>query len=415
MQISKWVALGVASFCLVAVGGVVNMPHLYYMAAMLITLPVVSYLLGWLTLRGLVFKRYSPTPIWEAEPADVTYVVTNTSPLTRFFVSIHEPVNPRIESLEMDPPLFIVKAGSSVEVRNRVRFDRRGVFQTGSFDVAALDPLGVFTFTRTISSTDQAVVYPMPRQMSATDLYGSERLGWNDTPVYSRRGDGVDASGVRGYTPGDPLRRIHWRQTARTGHLTVIEFDEAQSIDLKIVLDTAVDGVVGEEPNTSLEYAIRAAASIARDSIQNSAMVELIVANRSGRDVAQPWNGLIGERGDSRLYSLLEALARVEAQSTINISDLLSKTIDAASRGATIVVICIHPDKDLAMVLARCIAVGVGVIMIHVDSSSFRRPEVPVPSLNRIDPIVAEAAALGVPVFSLCWNPEDALQIIPSD
>ena len=97
MQISKWVGLGVAAFCLLAVGGVVNMPHLYYMAAILITLPAVSYMLGWFTLRGLQFRRISPTPVWEGEEAEITYVVTNRSRLTRYFVAIQEPVNPRIE------------------------------------------------------------------------------------------------------------------------------------------------------------------------------------------------------------------------------------------------------------------------------------------------------------------------------
>src|SRR5579862_7007575 len=134
MQISKWVALGVAAFCLVAVGGVVNMPHLYYMAAMLVALPGVSYLLGWYTLRGLEFTRTAPSPVWEGEETEVVYTARNRSPIARFFVAIQEPDDPRIDSIEMNPPLFSVKAGSDVEIRNRVRYDRRGVFQSGSFD-----------------------------------------------------------------------------------------------------------------------------------------------------------------------------------------------------------------------------------------------------------------------------------------
>jgi uncharacterized protein (DUF58 family) len=214
--------------------------------------------------------------------------------------------------------------------------------------------------------------------------------------------------------PGDPLRRIHWRQTARTGQLTVIEFEETQSIDLKIVLDTAAEGVVGDEPNTSLEYAIRAAATIARDSIQNSAMVELIVASRTGENIALPWNGLTGERGDSRLYKLLDVLARVQPQSSIGISDLLGTTIDSAARGATLVIICIHPDKDLVLMLARCLASDIGVTLIYVDSGSFSGANI-VPPLNRIDPVLVDAAALGVAIFTLSWNLEGALHIIPLD
>jgi uncharacterized protein (DUF58 family) len=312
----------------------------------------------------------------------------------------------------MNPSLFSVKAGGSIEVRNRVRFDRRGLFNAGSFDVAALDPLGVFTFTRTISSTDEAVVYPMPRHIASLELRGTEKLGWNESPVFTRHGDGVDASGVRGYLPGDPLRRIHWRQTARTGMLSVIEYDETQSINVKIVLDTFELGVVGAEPNTSLEYAVRTAATLARDSIQKSAMVELVVANRSSHGVARPWNGLIGERGDSRLYSVLEALARVDPQTTTTISDLLASMIDHVSYGTTLVIICIHLDSDLAMMLAKCIASGIGVTLIYIDSHSFKSAT-SLSYITRFDPVLTEAHALGVDVFTLSWNFEGALQVIP--
>lgn len=414
MQISKWVALGVAAFCLVAVGGVVNMPHLYYMAAMLITLPAVSYALGWYTLRGLEFRRHAPTPIWEGEETDITYSVCNKTRISRFFVAIQESTSRHVESLEMNPALFNVSAGSTMEIKNRVRFDRRGVFHSGSFDVSALDPLGVFTFTRTIPSTDETVVYPMPRPLASVSLHGAEKLGWNDTLVLTRHGDGVDTSGVRGYLPGDPLRHIHWRQTARTGQLTVIEFEETQSVNLRIALDTAQSGVVGDEPNTSLEYAIRAAATIARDAIQNGAMVELVVANRTGPDIAQAWNGLMGERGDGQLYTLMDALARVEPQATTSLSDLLASTIGTVPRGTTVLAICIQPDAELTSMVAKCMATGVVVTLIYINGSTFPKAKSMVP-LQTIDNTIAEVAAMGVQVFTLGWNPEGTLQAISLD
>src|SRR5579859_3900688 len=304
MQISKWVALGVAAFCLVAVGGVVNMPHLYYMAAMLITLPVVSYGIGWYTLQNLTFTRHAPTPVWEGEVTDVAYTASNPSKIARFFISIHEPALPYAETIKLDPPLFNLRAGETVTVKTCVRFQRRGVYKTGQFEVTALDPLGVFSFTRTIPSEDITVVYPSPREIGSLQIIGAANTGWNDSNLISRNGDGVDTNGVRGYLPGDPLRYIHWRQTARTGELAVVEFEETKSVNLRILLDTNAAGVVGLEPETTLEYAIRIAATIARDAISGGAGVELVTADPEDSKVVSAWNGLAGESGEGRLYSI---------------------------------------------------------------------------------------------------------------
>jgi uncharacterized protein (DUF58 family) len=409
MQISKWVALGAAAFCLVAVGGVVNMPHLYYMAAMLMTLPAVSYLLGWYTLRGLEFTRYSSTPIWEGEETDIVYTARNRSRLARYFVSIPEQPVKNAVSIEIDPPLFSVKAGSSIEVHHKVRFSRRGVYQAGSFDVAALDPLGVFTFSRSIQTSGETVVYPVPRQMAPLNLQGADRHGWTDVQQFARHGDGVDTSGVRNYMPGDPLRRIHWRQTARTGKLMVIEYEETQSANLRIVLDTSIGGIAGDEPDTSLEYAIRAAATVARDAIQNGASVDLVVADNDGAHTAGAWSGLLGERADGRMYALMDALARVEPQSGIGIGAVLESTVATVPRGTTLLAICIDPDPLLPGVVARAISSGVAVSIVYIDRSTFPHTQVK-HLIQGTEKAIAETAALGVPVFVFSWNEAGALQ-----
>src|SRR5438445_13416249 len=40
-----------------------------------------------------------------------------------------------------------------------------------------------------------------------------------------RAGSGTEMFGAREYRPGDPLRRIHWRSSARHGELIVREFE----------------------------------------------------------------------------------------------------------------------------------------------------------------------------------------------
>ena len=64
MLVSKWVTIALGSLFLVVVAGVVGQQHLYSMASMLITLPIVSYLIGMMMMRGLTFHRELPSRAW---------------------------------------------------------------------------------------------------------------------------------------------------------------------------------------------------------------------------------------------------------------------------------------------------------------------------------------------------------------
>ncbi len=408
MQISKWVALGVAAFCLVAVGGIVNLAQLYYMAAMLITLPLVSYAIGRWMLRGLEFERQFVSPIWEGEEAEIIYRVTNPSRIPRFSISILTPDQSYLKSVRMEPPLFHVGAFGTTTVTNVVRFNRRGVFESGQFEVSAVDPLGVFTFTRTVAADGEIVVFPSVRPLDPMELSGSHKLGMNDAVAQARLGSGVDPAGVRGYLPGDPLRSIHWRQTARTGNLVVIEFEETQSANLSIILDTTARAIVGEEPDTTLEFAIRAAASAARDAVQHGAVVALAARRQDGSlSSASTGSGL--DRGAGQLYPILDSLARIEAQADTSFAALLLDKMGSAMPGATHLLIMLTADAEVAGAVRRWIASGRSVAVLAIDANTF-------PGAARVDAETHQAslgqiAAMGVPVYTLPYNPQGALII----
>lgn len=58
--------------------------------------------------------------------------------------------------------------------------------------------------------------------------------------------DGDVVRGVRAYVPGDRLRQVHWRASARYGDLVVKEADETQAPVLRLVLDMGAGGEAGE-------------------------------------------------------------------------------------------------------------------------------------------------------------------------
>jgi uncharacterized protein (DUF58 family) len=374
MQFSKWITLGFGALCLVLVAGVLRAQHLYYMAAILLTLPGISYLLGWYTLRGLEFAREMPPVAWEGETGIVGYAVSNPSRFTRFFLAVHETLPNWIVPQDTEPPLFNVSAGDVTHISHPVRYKRRGVYRVQAFDVTAMDPLGVFAFTRHVPADGELVVYPLPMALPPMPLAGAERYGWQEFVSVALHGGGVDPDGVRPYTPGDPLRRIHWRQTARTNKLAVIEFEESQAVNLTIILDTRRGTDIGAGTETTLEYGVRMAASVADQALRQGATVRFIAATDAYPD-AQTCAILADAgnegRGQQQLYRILDALARVEAESTLPISTVVSESANSLLAGTTALVITPHADAALPMILAGLTAEGVKPVVIYVDPASF--------------------------------------------
>ena len=366
MQFSKWLTLLFSALCLVAVAGFLRAPHLYYMAAILLTLPGVSYLLGWWALRGLEFERDLPPMAWEGEEGQLNYIVRNPTRIARFFLSVQETLPDWVELRDEDGALFNVSADEVASICLNVRFRRRGVFAANGFDVTAMDPLGVFAFTRHIPSEGELVVYPLPQALRSTALTGAEKYGWQDFTSRLLRGSSVDPDGVRPYVPGDSMRRIHWRQTARTGKLNVIEFEEALASNLVIALDMEVGSDVGEGVDTTFEYAVRMAASLAQEAMTQGAGVRLMLPEQVMLNTAA-----LEGRGQSHLLLILDALARVEANVNIPLRQWLAEQVVSVKPGTTLVVITSKPDAALTDALAPYFILGVKVGVVLIEAGSF--------------------------------------------
>ena len=259
MQINKWVTLIFGAICLMAVASAMGAQDLYYMAAILLTLPGVSYFFGWYALRGLIFERDGPPMLWAGEEAEIVCVVRNPTHTPRYFLSLQDTLPQKAERME-EAPLFNLGAGDTTRIAQRIRFPRRGVFTSGAFEASAMDPLGIFSFSKKIAGEAEWVVYPNPLPLPDGIASGAERYGWQTVVRAAQRGGSVEPDGARRYVTGDPLRRIHWRQTARTGALSVIEYEEAVALNLALVLDCNRDAIHGEGENDTLEIAVRAAA-----------------------------------------------------------------------------------------------------------------------------------------------------------
>ena len=142
---------------------------------------------------------------------------------------------------------------------------RRGKIASGDWVQLAGDPLGLFSTTRRGKGGDLGLV--LPRFTSLRDRPPFREVEAAITAP--RAGSGTEIFGVREYRPGDALRRIHWRSTARRGELIVREFEPPGVQNLGIFLDSHPAGT------DAADQAARLAASEAWDCLQGGGRVTL--------------------------------------------------------------------------------------------------------------------------------------------
>jgi uncharacterized protein (DUF58 family) len=142
---------------------------------------------------------------------------------------------------------------------------RRGPVGAHAFSVESSDLAGMFRSRR--SSPDAEVALVLPRFATLTGKPQTREL--EASVAAPRAGSGTELFGVREYRPGDSLRRIHWRSSARHGELVVREYEPPGVQTLGIFCDPNPTGA------GVADQVARIAASEAWDCIRNGGRVML--------------------------------------------------------------------------------------------------------------------------------------------
>lgn len=202
-------------------------------------------------------------------------------------------------------PITTLASGSEVSHHYGLRAARRGVYQIGPLVAVAGDPLGLSKRETVIAEPFELLVHPRVELVSDRPLTRQFEDPPIRPPVSKPWPSGLEFYGMREYVPGDDLRRIVWRASARTGKVMVREAEQGITDKITIMLDTnrGSHSRDGEGLSESFETAVRAAASLAVRHLREG--YEIRVMTNAG-----PLTRSL--RGPTSQLLMLDALARVE-------------------------------------------------------------------------------------------------------
>ncbi len=290
----------------------------------------------------------------------VTYTLRNTSRVPKFWLEIHNPT-----SLPAGLPGRALSLPPRTERSWLVRtpLTRRGHFRIEPLQIRTGDPFGFFESSAGVGTGVTAVVYPRIEPLPLWKLPAANIDGSHASPERTLQATPL-ATTVRPWAPGDAFNRIHWRSTARHGEIQVKEFDLEQTADAWVILDLDRSAQIGRGDESTVEVAVRVAASVADKAIhENRAVGATVNAHR----LAQ----LPPDRGGRQHLKIMQLLAAVDGDGGSPLSEALVATVPRIRRGMTAVVITPSLDRSWVKPLSALRARGVGCVVVTFDVSAF--------------------------------------------
>ncbi|EKF75005.1 hypothetical protein A11A3_06111 [Alcanivorax hongdengensis A-11-3] len=153
----------------------------------------------------------------------------------RFVLADHHPDDDDRTGLPVT--LNAAGGGRITEVTYPYRPARRGPVAFGDLEFWLPSPLTLWQVRKVCPAERTVPVYPDFSRISRADMDINHAFQLTGNRMRPRRGEGMEFHQLREYRPGDSLRQIDWKATARRRQLISREYQDEQNQQVLVMLD----------------------------------------------------------------------------------------------------------------------------------------------------------------------------------
>jgi len=395
----KWI---LGTLALLVLGLVLKLSLLVYAMYVLLGILLLSRFFTRTWTEKIVVRRIAGGDVFEiGESTEITVEVENRGPLTVPWLIMEDslprevltqmPHRVRVDGDRVE--LARLKRGEVNSLSYTVTFLMRGYYQLGPMQLETGDVFGLHRRFRVAGEPHFAMVMPRVLPLQGYNLASRRPMG-EIRVVHRLFEDPTRLAGVRPYQQGDPLNRIHWRATARTGQIHSRIYETSRVAGATFLLDFHTQSYQGGSGTMSAELAIVTVASLANAVYLMGQQIGFI---SNGRDAAdrireEGWQGEFKKRSDAqqrasdplendrlrpvrvetrkgleKLSQILETLARLEHTDGLEFSEMLVATLSRIPRDATVVPVLRQVTPKMALALGELVKRGFLVTAVIVN------------------------------------------------
>jgi uncharacterized protein (DUF58 family) len=346
---------------------------LYGMFALLAATLMLAHVLPWYSLRGVAASRSLATTAFEGDLIDISIDVVNSSMAGRSMIEVVDTF-PAAEPGARSPMTFIARlaGGKKRSYSFKLQCYKRGEYRVGPLALTSSYPLGISTAKKEMAGSEVSLlVFPEIFDIVKLPLVSGNAAPMSGVEASSKAGGSEEFFGTREYRQRDSLRYIHWPSTARHAQLIVKEFEIRASVEVTIVIDLYAGSDIGNGKETTLEYAVKIAASTAQYSLDRGHTVQLVCIGKDERIIP-------AAKGFSQLAQILETLAKVRADGNVSFPQAVNRASEMMRDGGAAILVFSDPllrSDQLSYSLNLLKSRRIRPLCVILDDISFSKGE----------------------------------------
>lgn len=271
----------------------------------LIAFLCIDLLILFFAKRGIEATRITAEKLSNGDENAINISIKNYYTFPVFAKIIDEiPVQFQVRNFEIKRK---IKASSQDEISYYLRPTERGEYEFGNLNVYISSPLLLISRRFSFDNNQMVPVYPSYIQLRKYDLMAfSNSLFQYGFKKIRRIGHTMEFEQIKEYIPGDDIRTLNWKATAKKNALMVNQFQDEKSQSVYMVIDKGRLMKMPFNKLSLLDYAINATLVLSNVILKKHDKAGMFAFSKKVE------NRVVAEKRSSQMQLILENLYNIK-------------------------------------------------------------------------------------------------------
>ena len=405
---SKKAAAVAGGALFLTLAGLIRLNYLFISAGMvMLTFVVLSSFLDVWMPNVKIRRETSSDNIFEDGDMNVRFIVKNKG-LGIGFVEIYDELPPQARITKgSNYTLLYMRPWQEVSFEYSLKLPLRGHYHLGPVKLRVKDAFDLFYNEKIEESLHSFSVFPQIEVLEEQVIKSRAPKLLSGAMPLNVIGAGTEFYSLREFVPGDSLRSVNWKALAKKGKMMVNETVREDVMDVILLVDAREVSAVGGGRDTPLEMSCRAAATYAKQLLDERNNVALMIYGDTVERVDL-------DRGEHHLFKILTSLSSAKPQGNLKLEIVLKDTLPYIPSGSPIILFSsLDDDHTISEAFTNTISRGYTITTVSPSSLDFEERMKRIPAqpllIARIerDNLISEIRSFGMQVGD--WKSDEAV------